>query len=33
MELGNQLRSRTEERAVSAKRGNGADEGVATERG
>jgi hypothetical protein len=33
MELGNQLRTRTEERAVAAKRGNGVDEGVATERG
>jgi hypothetical protein len=26
MELGNQLRARAEERAVAAKRGNGADE-------
>jgi hypothetical protein len=33
MELGNQLRSRTEERAVAAKRGNGADEEAPTERG
>jgi hypothetical protein len=29
MELGNQLRARTEERAVAAKRGNGVDEEAA----
>jgi hypothetical protein len=29
MELGNQLRARTEERAASAKRGNGVDEEAA----
>jgi hypothetical protein len=33
MELGNQLRARTDERAVAAKRGNGADAEVAPERG
>jgi len=33
MGIGEQLRARTDERAAAAKRGNGADEGVATERG